>query len=80
MVLLEQTETSVPYDQFTPSAPVCLVLGSEISGVHEDLLPLCDAAIEIGMDGVKNSLNVTVAFGITAYHFRSCLRRMSAVS
>ena len=60
--------------EFQPEAPVCLVVGNEITGVGEEILPFCDAAIEIEMAGLKNSLNVTVAFGIIAYHFRNILK------
>ena len=73
IVLLEQTEKSVSYAEFQPAPPVCLVVGNEITGVSESLLPFCDAAIEIEMSGLKNSLNVTVAFGIVAYHFRTVI-------
>jgi len=73
IVMLEQTEKSCSFDVFEPNAPVCLVVGNEIEGVSQNILTLCDAAIEIDMAGVKNSLNVAVAFGIVAYHFRSCL-------
>ena len=74
IVLLEQTEKSISYEEFQPEAPVCLVVGNEIIGVGDEILPLCDTAIEIEMAGLKNSLNVTVAFGIIAYHFRNYLR------
>ena len=74
IVLLEQTEASVSYDEFTPRFPVCLVIGNEITGVSDELVSLCDAAIEIEMTGMKNSLNAAVAFGIVAYHFRSCFK------
>lgn len=73
IVFLEQTGGSIPYDAFEPVSPFCLVLGNEIEGVSNDLEGLCDAAVEIPMAGLKNSLNVTVAFGIAAYHFRSAL-------
>lgn len=73
IVLLEQTSQSLPYDEFVPSGPVCLVVGNEITGVGEDLLPLCGQAVEIPMAGLKISLNVTVAFGIAAYHVRKQL-------
>lgn len=73
IVTLEQTRTSCSYTDFIPEAPVCLVVGNEIEGVSKDILPLCDAAVEIEMGGIKNSLNVAVAFGIVAYHFRNCL-------
>ena len=73
VVLLEQTTESVSHDEFEPHGPVCLVVGNEIEGVAQSLVPLCDAAVEIEMVGLKNSLNVSVAFGIVAYHIRSCL-------
>ena len=74
IVMLEQTDGSCLYEDFRPKAPVCLVIGNEIEGVTQDLSSYCDAAIEIAMAGIKNSLNVAVAFGIIAYHFRGCLK------
>jgi len=73
IVFLEQTNESCFYQDFIPKSPVCLVIGNEIEGVSSDILSYCDAAIEIEMDGIKNSLNVAVAYGIVAYHFRHCL-------
>ena len=73
LVLLEQTNQSRPYQEFRPERPTCLILGHECDGVEEKLVPLCDRAIEIEMAGLKNSLNVSVAFGVIAYHFRQCL-------
>src|SRR3989338_3450802 len=37
IVFLEQTEKSVPYEEFQPEAPVCLVVGNEIMGVGEEI-------------------------------------------
>jgi len=73
IVFLEQIDRSIPYHSFTPRSPVCLVVGNEIEGVSGELLDLCDYAVEIEMAGIKNSLNVSVAFGVAAYHFRQCL-------
>ena len=73
IVMLEQTEKSRPYDDFKPKVPVCLVIGNEIDGVMQDIASYCDAAVEIEMAGIKNSLNVAVAFGVVAYHFRGDL-------
>ncbi len=74
ILFLEQLAESIPYQDFRASGPVCLVLGNEISGVSEELLALCDKTIEIDMAGAKNSLNVSVAFGVVAYHLRNQLR------
>ena len=73
IVFLEQMKESISYELFEPRPPVCLVLGNEIAGVDEEMLALCDRAIEIPMAGLKNSLNVTVAFGVAAYHIRTHL-------
>jgi len=74
IVLLEQAAGAISYDVFMPRAPVCLVIGNEVSGVSERLVSLCDAAIEIEMAGIKNSLNAAIAFGIAAYHIRARLK------
>jgi len=73
-VLLEQTDASVLYQDFEPSGPVCLIVGNEIEGISDGLMPLSDVAVEIEMAGIKNSLNVAVAFGIVAYHLTQGLR------
>ncbi|MBU1017544.1 RNA methyltransferase [Patescibacteria group bacterium] len=67
LVALEQTKKSIDYRKFKPEYPICLVLGHEIDGVEQGILDLCDAAIEIPMHGKKQSLNVSVAFGIAIY-------------
>ena len=70
ILALEQSIGAVDYEKFVPRGPVCLVLGSEIEGVSDKVMSRCDAAIEIGMRGVKNSLNVAVAFGVAAFALR----------
>lgn len=65
---LELTDNSIRYDEIENSAfPITIVLGNEISGVDDELLELCDYAIEIPMYGIKHSLNVAVATGIAIY-------------
>ena len=78
IVLLEQMAGSVSHDEFEPKVPVCLVIGNEVTGVSEGLTALSDAAIEIEMAGIKNSLNAAVAFGVAAYHIRACLKKQRA--
>lgn len=74
IVLLEQMQGSLAHDAFKPAGAVCLVVGNEVSGITQGLQSLCDAAIEIEMNGIKNSLNVAVAFGIAAYQIRGQLK------
>jgi len=49
------------------SEPTLLILGNEIIGVDPDILALCDNHLHIPMLGLKNSLNVAIAFGIAVY-------------
>jgi tRNA G18 (ribose-2'-O)-methylase SpoU len=54
-------------------SPVVLVLGEETEGIPKNVLSLCDVLVEIPMRGAKESLNVSVAFGIAGYVLRRCL-------
>lgn len=77
IVLLEQTHKSILYQNFIPQKPICLVLGNEVAGVCDDLVSFADHSIEIEMAGLKNSLNVSVAFGVVGYALRHKLARLA---
>ena len=47
--------------------PVCLVLGNEISGISKEIIDLADISFELPMLGIKQSLNVSVAYGVAVY-------------
>ncbi len=65
---LELTDSSMPYHAIRPvDFPICLAIGNEITGVSAHVLNECDGAVEIPMFGMKQSLNVAVAFGIAVY-------------
>jgi tRNA G18 (ribose-2'-O)-methylase SpoU len=57
---------------------LCLVVGNEVAGVSAAALELCTHHVRIPMFGVKNSLNVAVAFGVAAYCASSSLRGASS--
>ena len=62
---LEIAEGGMPIDAAPDLRfPAALVVGNEIAGVSQEVLDLCDGALEIPMYGVKHSLNVAVAFGV----------------
>ncbi len=68
---LELTENSKSYSDSTLfDFPLCLVVGNEITGVSQEVLDLCDYSIEIPQYGIKQSLNVAVAYGIAIYELR----------
>lgn len=68
IIALEQTKNSMDYTVFKPKFPLCIVVGNEINGLPQSILKRSDQIIEIPMRGKKESLNVSVAFGIAAYH------------
>jgi tRNA G18 (ribose-2'-O)-methylase SpoU len=66
--VMEHTTESQPYDRVDPTLfPLCLVVGNELTGVSPSVIAQADLALEIPMAGVKQSLNVAVAFGIAAF-------------
>lgn len=67
VVALEQTPGSINLERFKPEFPLAMVVGNEVDGVAKSVLKRVNAAIEIPMAGVKESLNVSVAFGIAGY-------------
>ena len=73
IVSLEQAQGSIDYRSYQPVKDIVLIVGNEVEGVDEALLQQCDDILEIPMRGNKNSLNVSVAFGIAAFEIRSKL-------
>ncbi len=68
---LELTSESKPYYSISKKDfPLCLVVGNEISGVSQEILNECDFSIEIPQYGIKQSLNVAVAYGIAIFELR----------
>ena len=66
---LEQAENSVDYKKVSVEGKddIAFIVGNEVEGLTEDVIPLCDVIAEIPMIGTKESLNVTIAFGIGVY-------------
>lgn len=67
VIALEKVSGAVPLAAFRPKFPLALVLGEEVRGVSREILKLCDEIVQIPMLGKKESLNVSVAFGVAAY-------------
>jgi len=68
IVALEQAKHAVNYTRFKPKFPMALIVGNEVKGVSKKLLEKCDKIIFLPMAGKKESLNVSVAFGVAGYH------------
>ncbi len=75
LLALEGGETSVNIFDALPTLkkmdrPIALVVGNEVSGIDPAVVEMSDMCIYIPMEGVKESLNVAIAFGIAAYMIR----------
>lgn len=69
---LEQDPKSTELFRYrTRAQKLALVVGNEVRGLTPSLLAQSDAILEIPMRGEKESLNVSVAFGIVAYSLLS---------
>ncbi|WP_324675350.1 RNA methyltransferase [Hymenobacter sp. GOD-10R] len=71
VVAVEQTDQSQALTTFLPDPArrYALVMGNEVFGVEDEVLALCDAAVEIPQFGTKHSLNVSVAAGVVLWDF-----------
>jgi tRNA G18 (ribose-2'-O)-methylase SpoU len=69
VVIVEQTNESVPLHTFQPQAneKYCLVFGNEVNGVSEEVIEHGDIALEIPQTGTKHSLNISVCLGIVVW-------------
>ena len=66
--VLEHTDNSIPYYAVDKrNFPLCLVVGNEITGISKELIEVADCAVDIPMFGLKQSLNVAVAYGIAVF-------------
>ena len=68
IVAIEQDKKAISYDRFSPEFPLALIVGNEVEGVSKKILKKSDKIIFLPMFGQKESLNVSVAFGIAGYH------------
>ncbi len=70
---VEQSKKAIPYYSVSnvkcQMSNVVFVMGNEVKGLPKSILEKADAVLEIPMYGKKESLNVSVAFGIIAFYF-----------
>jgi 23S rRNA (guanosine2251-2'-O)-methyltransferase len=79
LIALELTDNATPLSQVEVKGEVALVIGNEVSGVSTEVIAICDSVTMIPMQGIKESLNVAVAFGIAAYVLSSKKKTCEAV-
>lgn len=73
---IEQTTNSIMITDFTidQSKKYALVLGNEVEGISDEVLPNIDVFLEIPQLGTKHSLNVSVCGGIVMWEFAKALK------
>jgi tRNA G18 (ribose-2'-O)-methylase SpoU len=49
------------------SGKMAFIIGEEVHGINKNILKLADIIAEIPMLGQKESLNVSVAFGVALF-------------
>lgn len=69
VIAIEQGDRSVDYKTVIPSGKTAFVFGNEVDGVSEDVLKQSDFVAHVPMMGEKESLNVSVCFGVAMFRF-----------
>lgn len=71
-------EASTPLRELDFGGRLALVFGNEHAGVSEEVVARADGTFHIGMLGFVDSLNLSVAAAVSAFHARQQLRRLAA--
>ena len=67
IIAVEQATNSVDYKEVKIGNKTVFVMGEEVNGISPKTLKLADMIAEIPMRGRKESLNVSVAFGVALF-------------
>lgn len=67
IVAIEQDKNSVDYKKVKLGGKNAFLMGTEVSGIPQNILKKCDVVAEIPMKGEKESLNVSVACGVALF-------------
>lgn len=67
IVALEQDKKAISYAKLKPHFPLALIIGNEVKGISKRIIKKSDKVIFLPMKGKKESLNVSVAFGVAGY-------------
>jgi 23S rRNA (guanosine2251-2'-O)-methyltransferase len=67
IVALELDEKAVDYKSIEIKSNTAVIVGNEVDGISDDVLNKVDTIAQIPMNGIKESLNVSVATGVLLY-------------
>ncbi len=68
---LEKTTNSQDFRKWKPTRKTAILLGNEERGLSPRILKQCDKVIHLSMEGIKESLNVSVAAGAIGYYIKA---------
>ena len=76
VIAVEQVEKSTSLSDYFPGkdSKLALVFGNEVKGVQQEVVDLCDLALEIPQFGTKHSFNISVSAGIVLWDLFNKLR------
>lgn len=67
ILAIEQDQNSVDYREVKLKGKNVFIMGAEVEGIPKNILRKSDVIAEIPMRGKKESLNVSVAFGVVIF-------------
>lgn len=79
LIAISPEEDAIPIQELILEKPLALIFGTEFKGVTEETLNFVDQCVSIPMKGFTESLNVSVAAGISFYEIRNKLEKSNLV-
>jgi 23S rRNA (guanosine2251-2'-O)-methyltransferase len=70
IVALEQSAAATNLTNYKSKSDIAVIVGSELTGLPDNVLAICDEVLEIPMIGQKESFNVAVAGAIGLFQLR----------
>jgi len=67
IIAIEQDKRAVDYRKIKLADKFAIIMGPEVLGLPKKILDKCDVIAEIPMHGKKESLNVSVACGVSLF-------------
>lgn len=75
ILVVEQSNRSISYEEFEPKFPVAIVVGNETEGVSKEILDEADVIIELPMFGINKSFNVWGSAAVIAYKVLESIKK-----
>ncbi len=79
LIVVEHSETSIPYYQVKTRPKMALILSNEVWGTEPETLAFAQQEIHVPMYGEKTSLNVAVCGGVVLYGILEAFRQQASL-